>query len=162
MLFRGTVRDNIAYGRVGATDEEIVEAAKLANADEFISRMPNGYQSLVGDRGDTLSGGQRQRIGIARAIIRNNPVLILDEPTAALDTESERLVIEALERLMKGRTVLTIAHRLSTIRDADKIIVLKGGVVAEQGSHDQLLALGGTYAELYSVQFDTTAAKAAP
>jgi len=162
VLFRGTVRDNIAYGREGATDEEIVEAAKLANADEFISRMPNGYQSLVGDRGDTLSGGQRQRIGIARAIIRNNPVLILDEPTAALDTESERLVIEALERLMKGRTVLTIAHRLSTIRDADKIIVLKGGVVAEQGSHDQLLALGGTYAELYSVQFDTTAAKAAP
>jgi subfamily B ATP-binding cassette protein MsbA len=162
VLFRGTVRDNIAYGRDGATDEEIVEAAKLANADEFISRMPNGYQSFVGDRGDTLSGGQRQRIGIARAIIRNNPILILDEPTAALDTESERLVIEALERLMKGRTVLTIAHRLSTIRDADKIIVLKDGVVAEQGSHDQLLALGGTYAELYSVQFDTTAAKAAP
>jgi ABC-type multidrug transport system fused ATPase/permease subunit len=162
VLFRGTVRDNIAYGRTGATDEEIIEAAKLANADEFISRMPNGYQSFVGDRGDTLSGGQRQRIGIARAIIRNNPILILDEPTAALDTESERLVIEALERLMKGRTVLTIAHRLSTIRDADKIIVLKDGVVAEQGTHDQLLALGGTYAELYSVQFDTTAAKAAP
>ena len=161
VLFRGSVRDNIAYGRVGATDEEIGEAAKLANADEFISRMPNGYQTFVGDRGDTLSGGQRQRIGIARAIIRNNPILILDEPTAALDTESERLVIEALERLMKGRTVLTIAHRLSTIRDADKIIVLKGGVVAEQGTHDQLLALGGTYAELYSVQFDTTAAKAA-
>jgi ABC-type multidrug transport system fused ATPase/permease subunit len=162
VLFRGSVRDNIAYGRAGATDEEIVEAAKLANADEFISRMPNGYQTFVGDRGDTLSGGQRQRIGIARAIIRNNPILILDEPTAALDTESERLVIEALERLMKGRTVLTIAHRLSTIRDADKIIVLKGGVVAEQGTHDQLLAMGGTYAELYSVQFDTTAAKAAP
>ncbi len=162
VLFRGTVRDNIAYGREGATEEEIVEAAKLANADEFISRMPDGYQTFVGDRGDTLSGGQRQRIGIARAIIRNNPILILDEPTAALDTESERLVIEALERLMKGRTVLTIAHRLSTIRDADKIIVLKGGVVAEQGTHDQLLALGGTYAELYSVQFDTTAAKAAP
>jgi subfamily B ATP-binding cassette protein MsbA len=162
VLFRGTVRDNIAYGRAGATDEEIIEAAKLANADEFIARMPNGYQSFVGDRGDTLSGGQRQRIGIARAIIRNNPILILDEPTAALDTESERLVIEALERLMKGRTVLTIAHRLSTIRDADKIIVLKGGVVAEQGTHEQLLAMGGTYAELYSVQFDTTAAKAAP
>jgi ABC-type multidrug transport system fused ATPase/permease subunit len=161
VLFRGSVRDNIAYGREGATDEEIVTAAKLANADEFISRMPNGYQTMVGDRGDTLSGGQRQRIGIARAIIRNNPILILDEPTAALDTESERLVIEALERLMKGRTVLTIAHRLSTIRDADKIIVLKDGVVAEQGTHDQLLAMGGTYAELYSVQFDTTAAKAA-
>jgi ABC-type multidrug transport system fused ATPase/permease subunit len=154
VLFRGTVRDNIAYGRAGATDEEIIQAAKLANADEFITRMPSGYQSFVGDRGDTLSGGQRQRIGIARAIIRNNPILILDEPTAALDTESERLVIEALERLMKGRTVLTIAHRLSTIRDADKIIVLKGGVVAEQGTHEQLLAMGGTYAELYSVQFD--------
>ena len=161
VLFRGTIRDNIAYGRAGATEEEIIEAAKLANADEFISRMPDGYKTLVGDRGDTLSGGQRQRIGIARAIIRNNPILILDEPTAALDAESERLVIEALERLMKGRTVLTIAHRLSTIRNADKIIVLKNGVVAEQGSHDQLLALGGTYAELYSVQFDNTPAKAA-
>ncbi len=161
VLFRGTVRDNIAYGRADATEDEIVEAAKLANADEFIARMPNGYQTFVGDRGDTLSGGQRQRIGIARAIIRNNPILILDEPTAALDTESERLVIEALERLMKGRTVLTIAHRLSTIRDADKIIVLKDGVVAEQGTHDQLLALKGTYAELYSVQFDTTPAKSA-
>jgi subfamily B ATP-binding cassette protein MsbA len=161
VLFRGTVRDNIAYGRAGATDEEIVEAAKLANADEFISRMSDGYQTFVGDRGDTLSGGQRQRIGIARAIIRNNPILILDEPTAALDTESERLVIEALERLMKGRTVLTIAHRLSTIRDADKIIVLKDGLVAEQGTHGQLLAIGGTYAELYGIQFGTTAAKAA-
>jgi ABC-type multidrug transport system fused ATPase/permease subunit len=161
VLFRGSVRDNIAYGRAGATEEEIIEAAKLANADEFIARMPDGYKTLVGDRGDTLSGGQRQRIGIARAIIRNNPVLILDEPTAALDTESERLVVEALERLMKGRTVLIIAHRLSTIRDADKILVLKGGVVAEQGTHDELLALGGTYAQLYSVQFDTMPAKAA-
>jgi ABC-type multidrug transport system fused ATPase/permease subunit len=161
VLFRGTVADNIAYGRAGATEEEVIAAAKAANADEFIIRMPNGYKSLVGDRGDTLSGGQRQRIGIARAIIRNNPILILDEPTAALDTESERLVIEALQRLMKGRTVLTIAHRLSTIRDADKIVVLKDGVVAEQGNHDQLLALGGVYAELYSVQFDTAAAKAA-
>jgi ABC-type multidrug transport system fused ATPase/permease subunit len=161
VLFRGTVGDNIAYGREGATEEEIIAAAKLANADEFISRMPQGYQTMVGDRGDTLSGGQRQRIGIARAIIRNNPILILDEPTAALDTESERLVIEALARLMKGRTVLTIAHRLSTIRDADSIIVLKNGVVAEQGSHAQLMALGGTYAELYNIQFDTLPAKAA-
>jgi subfamily B ATP-binding cassette protein MsbA len=161
VLFRGTVRDNIAYGREGATEEEIVAAAKLANADEFIARMSEGYETMVGDRGDTLSGGQRQRIGIARAIIRNNPILILDEPTAALDTESERLVIEALGRLMKGRTVLTIAHRLSTIRDADSIIVLKNGVVAEQGSHAQLMALGGTYAELYNIQFDTVPAKAA-
>jgi ABC-type multidrug transport system fused ATPase/permease subunit len=159
VLFRGTIRDNIAYGRPGSTEEEIVQAAKLANADEFISRMPHGYDTTVGERGLTLSGGQRQRIGIARAIIRNNPILILDEPTAALDTESERLVIEALERLMKGRTVITIAHRLSTIRDADKIIVLKGGVVAEEGNHDELLARGGVYAELYRVQFDTSPAK---
>ena len=116
--------------------------------------MKHGYDSPVGERGLTLSGGQRQRIGIARAIIRNTPILILDEPTAALDTESERLVIEGLERLMKGRTVITIAHRLSTIRDADKIIVLKDGVVAEQGTHDELVALGGVYAELHRIQYE--------
>jgi ABC-type multidrug transport system fused ATPase/permease subunit len=160
VLFRGTVRENIAYGREGATSEEIAEAARLANADEFIARMPQGYDTMIGERGDTLSGGQRQRIGIARALVRNNPILILDEPTAALDTESERLVIEALERLMKGRTVITIAHRLSTIRDADKIIVLDGGVVAEQGTHQELLALGGIYAALCSSQFDTAPVKA--
>jgi ABC-type multidrug transport system fused ATPase/permease subunit len=154
VLFRGTLADNIAYGRGGATRDEIVAAAKLANADEFIAKMPNGYDTMVGDRGDTLSGGQRQRIGIARAIIRNNPILILDEPTAALDTESEQLVIEALERLMKGRTVITIAHRLSTIRDADNILVLKDGIVGEQGTHKQLLAHGGIYAELYRIQFE--------
>jgi ABC-type multidrug transport system fused ATPase/permease subunit len=159
VLFRGTVRENIAYGREGATKAEILEAAKLANADEFIARMPQGYDTMIGERGDTLSGGQRQRIGIARALVRNNPILILDEPTAALDTESERLVIEALERLMKGRTVVTIAHRLTTIRDADKIIVLDKGVVAEQGTHEQLLALGGIYAGLCSSQFDAAPAK---
>jgi ABC-type multidrug transport system fused ATPase/permease subunit len=153
VLFEGTVRDNIAYGRKGVTEEQIVEAAKLANADEFIARMPHGYDTMVGERGETLSGGQRQRIGIARAVIRNNPILILDEPTAALDTESERLVIDALEKLMKGRTVITIAHRLSTIRDANKIIVLKEGVVAEEGTHDELIARGGVYAELYRIQF---------
>jgi ABC-type multidrug transport system fused ATPase/permease subunit len=158
VLFAGSVRDNIAYGREGVTQEQILKAAKLANADEFIARMPHGYDTMVGERGETLSGGQRQRIGIARAIIRNNPILILDEPTAALDTESERLVIEALERLMKGRTVITIAHRLSTIRDADKIIVLKGGVVAEEGSHDELVARDGVYAELYRIQFNATPA----
>jgi subfamily B ATP-binding cassette protein MsbA len=124
VLFRGTIRDNIAYGRLGATQKEIEEAAQLANANEFISR------------------------------IRNTPLLILDEPTAALDTESERLVIEALERLMKGRTVITIAHRLSTIRDADKIIVLKAGMVAEQGTHEELLALGGVYAALHHTQVE--------
>jgi subfamily B ATP-binding cassette protein MsbA len=153
-LFEGCVHDNIAYGRKGVTHEQVVEAAKLANADEFIARMPHGYDTMIGERGETLSGGQRQRIGIARAIIRNNPILILDEPTAALDTESESLVMEALERLMKGRTVITIAHRLSTIRDADKIVVLKGGVVAEEGSHDELIALDGVYAELYRIQFN--------
>lgn len=155
VLFAGSVRDNIAYGREDVAEAQIVEAAKLANADEFIQRMPHGYDTLVGERGDTLSGGQRQRIGIARAIVRNNPILILDEPTAALDTESEQLVMEALERLMKGRTVITIAHRLSTIRNADKIVVLKGGVVAEEGSHDELLARNGVYAELYKIQFST-------
>ena len=157
-LFAGSVRDNIAYGKPGVTQEQIHEAARLANADEFIARMPHGYDTMIGERGETLSGGQRQRIGIARAIIRNNPILILDEPTAALDTESEKLVIDALENLMKGRTVLTIAHRLSTIRDADKIIVLKDGVVAEEGSHDQLLARGGVYAELYRIQYNTAPA----
>jgi subfamily B ATP-binding cassette protein MsbA len=152
VLFRGTVRDNIAYGRPTATDAEIVEAARLANADEFIAKMPDGYHTMVGERGLTLSGGQRQRIGIARAIIRNAPILILDEPTAALDTESEKLVMEALERLMKGRTVLTIAHRLSTIRDAHKILVLKDGVVAEEGTHDELVARNGVYASLHRIQ----------
>jgi ABC-type multidrug transport system fused ATPase/permease subunit len=154
-LFEGSVRDNIAFGKKGVTEEQILEAGKLANADEFIAKMPHGYDTMIGERGETLSGGQRQRIGIARAIIRDNPILILDEPTAALDTESEQLVMEALERLMKGRTVITIAHRLSTIRDADKIIVLKGGVVAEEGSHDELLARDGVYAELYRIQFNT-------
>ncbi len=164
VLFRGTIRENIAYGRPGPVgDQEIVAAAKLANADEFISRMPQGYDTVVGERGDTLSGGQRQRIGIARAVVRNNPILILDEPTAALDTESERLVMEGLERLMKGRTVITIAHRLSTIRDADNIIVLKDGVVAEQGPHADLLERGGVYAGLYRIQFpDEAPSKTSP
>ena len=161
VLFRGTVYDNIAYGKEGATGAEIEAAAKIANADEFISKMPQGYQTLVGERGVTLSGGQRQRIGIARAIVRNSTILLLDEPTAALDSESEKLVIEATERLMKGRTVITIAHRLSTIRDADTIVVLKDGVVCEQGTHAQLLERGGVYAELYRVQFEPSAAPAA-
>ncbi|RTL49514.1 MAG: ABC transporter ATP-binding protein [Bradyrhizobiaceae bacterium] len=152
VLFRGTIRENIAYGRPDATHEEVVAAARIANADEFIRHMPHGYDSLVGERGDTLSGGQRQRIGIARAVIRNSPIMILDEPTAALDTESEHLVMEGLRRMMEGRTVIMIAHRLSTIRNADKIIVLKDGFVAEQGSNDELISLGGVYAELNRVQ----------
>jgi subfamily B ATP-binding cassette protein MsbA len=158
LLFRGTIADNIAYGRPGATRDEVVAAAKLANADEFIAKMPKGYDSEVGERGMTLSGGQRQRIGIARAIIRNSPILILDEPTAALDTESEKVVMEALERLMKGRTAIAIAHRLSTIRDADKIVVFKDGVVAEEGPHEELLKKeNGVYAELYRIQFGESA-----
>jgi len=157
VLLRGTIRDNIAFGRPDATQDQIVQAAKLANAHEFIIRTPDGYDTLVGDRGSTLSGGQRQRIGIARALIRNNPILILDEPTAALDAESEELVIEAMERLMEGRTVITIAHRLSTLRNADKIIVIDNGVVAEDGTHQELLELDGLYARLHRLQFQTPA-----
>jgi subfamily B ATP-binding cassette protein MsbA len=160
VLFRGTILENIAFGRPNATRDEIVAAAQLANADEFIARMPKGYDTMVGERGSTLSGGQRQRIGIARVMVRNSPILLLDEPTAALDSESEKAVIEALERLMKGRTVVTIAHRLSTIRDADKIIVISGGVVAESGTHGELMALNGIYAGLHRTQFDASAAKA--
>ena len=159
VLFRGTILENIAFGRPSATREEIVEAAKLANADEFISRMPRGYDTMVGERGSTLSGGQRQRIGIARVMVRNSPILILDEPTAALDSESEKFVIDALERLMKGRSVITIAHRLSTIRDANQIIVISDGIVAEKGTHEELIALNGIYAELHRTQFDTGTAK---
>ncbi len=160
VLFRGTIAENIAFGRPSATREEIMEAAKLANAHDFISQMPKGYDTMVGERGTTLSGGQRQRIGIARVMVRNNPILLLDEPTAALDSESERLVIEALERLMKGRTVITIAHRLSTIRDADQIIVISGGVVAESGNHDELMARNGIYADLHRTQFEVAPTKA--
>ena len=154
VLFRGTILENIAFGRPSATHAEIAEAARLANAHEFIARMPHGYDTMVGERGLTLSGGQRQRIGIARVIVRNNPILLLDEPTAALDAESERVVMDALERLMKGRTVLTIAHRLATIRDADQIVVIAAGVVAENGTHQQLVTQNGIYAALYRTQFE--------
>ena len=160
VLFRGTIAENIAYGRLNATHDEIVEAAKRANADEFIDRMPQGYETVIGERGDTLSGGQRQRIGIARAIIRNSPILLLDEPTAALDVDSEARVIEALERLMKGRTVIMIAHRLTTLRDASKIIVIKQGRVAEEGCHADLMARDGTYAEIHRERSKEAAVKA--
>jgi ABC-type multidrug transport system fused ATPase/permease subunit len=152
VLFYGSVRENIAYGRPEASEDEIIEAAKLSNAHEFISKMPNGYDTLVGESGITLSGGQRQRIGIARAVVRNSPILILDEPTASLDTESEKIVMEALEKLMEGRTVITIAHRLTTIRDADKIIVLNNGLVIEEGTHEELITKGKIYADLCKVQ----------
>jgi len=152
VLFYGSVEENIAYGRPDATKEEIVEAAKLANAHEFICRMPHGYDTLIGERGLTLSGGQRQRIGIARAVVRNSPILLLDEPTASLDLEAEKIVMEALEQLMEGRTVITIAHRLSTICDSDRIVVLHDGHVAEEGTHEELMDKGGFYAELYIMQ----------
>ena len=157
VLFAGTIRDNIAYGRHDATEEQIVRAAKLANADEFISRLPGGYDAPVGERGATLSGGQRQRIGIARAFIRDAPILILDEPTASLDPESEQLVLEGLRRLMKGRTVIMITHRLSTLHGADQIVVVSGGVIAERGSHDDLLRRDGVYASLYRATPDLAA-----
>jgi ABC-type multidrug transport system fused ATPase/permease subunit len=152
VLFPGTIRENIAYGRPDAAEQDIIAAARIANADEFIARMPRGYDSLVGEHGNTLSGGQRQRIAIARTVLRNSPILVLDEPTAALDPQSELLVIEALQRLMKGRTVIMIAHRLNTLIGADKIIVLRDGVVAEQGPYDDLIARGGIFSELNRIQ----------
>ena len=158
MLFFGTIRDNIAYGRPEATEKEIIAAAKLANADEFISKLPMGYYTIIGERGITLSGGERQRIGIARAVVRNAPILILDEPTAMLDTESEKLVSEALERLMKGRTVITISHRLNIIASADKIFVIKDGMVVEEGTHETLLANESIYAELH-LQYNSSERK---
>ena len=153
MLFNATIRENILYGRLDATDDEIVRAAKAANAHEFISRLPDGYDTIVGDRGNALSGGQRQRIAIARAILKDPRILILDEATSALDTESEKIVQAALERLMQGRTSVVIAHRLSTVRDADKIVVIDHGRIVEEGTHAELLARGGLYAHLYAVQF---------
>jgi ATP-binding cassette subfamily B protein len=157
VLFRTTIRENIAYGRPGATQDEIAEAARLANAHDFILQQPRGYDTVVGERGETLSGGQRQRIAIARAMLRGAPILILDEPTSALDAWSEQLTLEALERLRAGRTTFVIAHRLSTIRHADRILVLVGGRIAERGTHGELVALGGHYRRLLELQFGLTA-----
>src|SRR6266516_1686589 len=153
LLFRAPIWQNIVYGRPSATREEVVQAAQLANAHEFIEKMPEGYETMVGERGATLSGGQRQRIGIARAIIRDAPILVLDEPTSALDAASEALVFDALQRLMAGRTCIVITHRLATIQNADVIFVLKNGMIIERGTHKELLARGGLYLELYSTQF---------
>ena len=153
MLFNGSVYDNILYGRLDATEEEVYAAAKAANADEFIRQLPQGYETQLGDRGVNISGGQRQRIAIARAILKNPRILILDEATSALDTESERVVQEALDRLMIGRTSFVIAHRLSTIKNADKILVLEHGALVEAGTHDELIAQNGLYAHLYQIQY---------
>ena len=157
LLFRASIWENIAYGRPEANRADIVRAAELANAHEFITEMPEGYDTLVGERGVTLSGGQRQRIAIARAVIRNTPILVLDEPTSGLDAQSEQAVFEALDRLMKGRTSIVIAHHLATIERANTIYVVKDAKIDEHGTHDELLAAGGFYAELYKIQFGEAA-----
>ena len=155
ILFNGSVYDNILYGRLDATKEEIEEAAKAANAHDFIMELPDGYNTMLGDRGVNISGGQRQRIAIARAILKDPRILVLDEATSALDTESERVVQEALNRLMVGRTSIIIAHRLSTIKNADRILVLDKGKLAEDGTHEELMAKNGLYAHLYQIQYRT-------
>jgi subfamily B ATP-binding cassette protein MsbA len=152
LLFHAPVWQNIAYGRPQASRADIVRAAELAKADEFIKKMPDGYNTMVGERGVTLSGGQRQRIAIARAVIRDAPILILDEPTIGLDAQSEEAVMEALQGLMKGRTSIIIAHHLGTILKADTIFVMKDHALVERGSHDELMAKGGVYSELYQIQ----------
>jgi len=153
ILFHDTVRNNIAYGRPDASNEDIEAAARAAHAHEWISAMPQGYDTVVGERGTKISGGERQRLAIARALLKNPPILLLDEATSSLDMESERLVQEALERLMEGRTVLVIAHRLSTVRRAHKIVVLESGRVVASGTHDELIGQDGLYRRLYDLQF---------
>ncbi len=153
ILFNDTVRNNIAYGLANVPIEKVVEVAKVANAHTFIEKMKNGYDTIIGERGVKLSGGERQRLAIARALLKDPPILILDEATSSLDTESELLVQEAIERLMENRTSFVIAHRLSTILNADKIIVLDGGRIVEQGTHKELLHRGGLYKRLYDMQF---------
>jgi ABC-type multidrug transport system fused ATPase/permease subunit len=155
LLFGGTIKENILYGKSNATDEEVMEAAKQANAYDFIMSFPDRFETLVGDRGIQLSGGQRQRVAIARAVLKNPSILILDEATSSLDSESERLVQEALDKLMIGRTSIVIAHRLSTIRNADKIVVLQKGEVLEMGTHQELINNeDGLYNKLSKLQYD--------
>ena len=152
VLFNDTIFNNIAFGIIDAKEEDVINAAKIANAHDFIMQMPDGYQTNTGDRGSKMSGGQRQRISIARAILKNPPILILDEATSALDTESERLVQDAIIQLMKNRTTLVIAHRLSTIQHADEIIVMQKSEIIERGKHVELIAKNGVYKKLYDLQ----------
>ena len=158
ILFNDTVRANIAYGRKGATEQEIVDAAKAAFAHDFILELHQGYGTVIGERGIRLSGGQKQRLSIARAILKNPPILVLDEATSSLDTASEMMVQKALETLMEGRTTFVIAHRLSTVRSADRIIVFDKGRIVESGTHDELLTANGLYKKLYDLQFDDSKA----
>ena len=151
-LFNRSILENIRYGNVQATDEEVYNAAKKAYADEFINKLPKGYHSKVGERGVMLSGGERQRIAIARAILKNAPILILDEATSALDSKSEQYIQKSLKKLMKGKTVIAIAHRLSTLKEMDRLIVMDKGKIIEEGSHDYLISKGGAYSEFYSIQ----------
>jgi subfamily B ATP-binding cassette protein MsbA len=162
LLFHASVWKNIAYGKPEASQRELLRAAELANANEFIEKMPEGYDTMIGERGVTLSGGQRQRIAIARAIVRNAPILIMDEPSSGLDAASEKIVFEALDRLMEGKTSIVIAHRLATIQRADTIFVVDDGKIVECGSHKELLKLGGLYAGLYEIQFHPTMENLAP
>jgi ABC-type multidrug transport system fused ATPase/permease subunit len=150
LLFSTTVRENIAYGRADASEEEIIEAARRAQADEFIRQMPNGYASMVGERGGHLSVGQRQRIGIARAFLKNAPILLLDEPTSALDPKTESAIMETIKELMRGRTTIIATHRLATVHNADLIVVLEHGRIVEQGRGPELAARGGAYAKLHA------------
>jgi len=151
-LFHGTARENILFGRTGATDDEMVTAAKIANAHDFIMDLPDGYETIIGERGVKLSGGQKQRLAIARAVLKDAPILILDEATSSVDTETEMLIQQALERLLVGRTTIIIAHRLSTIRSADAIVVLEGSRITEMGTHEELMQRGGLYCHLNEVQ----------
>jgi subfamily B ATP-binding cassette protein MsbA len=153
LLFNDTVRNNVAYGRPDIPEEEVIKAAKMADAHRFILNLPQGYDTVIGEQGVRLSGGQRQRLSIARALLKNAPILILDEATSSLDTESEREVQAALDRLMEKRTVLVIAHRLSTVRNVDRILVLSGGEIIEEGVHRELMAMDGEYKKLYELQF---------
>jgi subfamily B ATP-binding cassette protein MsbA len=162
VLFHDTVRANIAYGKASATDHEVQIAARAAHAHEFIERLPGGYDTVVGERGVQLSGGQRQRIAIARALLSDPPILVLDEATSALDTESERVIQEAIERLLAGRTVFVIAHRLSTVHRADQILVMDRGRVVERGTHGELMAQAGFYRRLYELQLEDVVAAPGP